>query len=384
MSPSAPPAPLSTLFLDDLRQSAKPGDWLWHGYVAPGSMTLLTSQWKAGKTTLVAALLHHMKAGGELAGLAVRPGRAVVVSEEGAEHWLRRSEKFDFGTHVCWVCRPFPGKPTEEDWHRLLDHLLSLRRERGIDLAVIDPLANFLPGRDENLAGTMLSSLLPLKRLMGEGMAVLVLHHPRKRGVGGGQSARGSGALSGYADILIEMDWFGHPSQADRRRVLRAWSRCEETPRERVIELNEAGTEYRVCGDLVAVEESDGQRLLRALLEKAPPDGWTIEEIRQYWPVDAGSGDRRTTVPSRATLWRWLEVAGKEGRVARSGTGRKASPFRYEPAGRRKEREAECGWLEELPPLPPLEPLEGFEVIKKAKKAMDRRMKQREEELRER
>jgi hypothetical protein len=27
-------------------------DWLWDGYLARGSVTLLTSQWKTGKTTL--------------------------------------------------------------------------------------------------------------------------------------------------------------------------------------------------------------------------------------------------------------------------------------------------------------------------------------------
>jgi hypothetical protein len=27
--------------------------WLWEGYLAPGALTLLTSLWKSGKTTLV-------------------------------------------------------------------------------------------------------------------------------------------------------------------------------------------------------------------------------------------------------------------------------------------------------------------------------------------
>jgi hypothetical protein len=31
--------------------------WLWHGYLLPGSVTLLTSVWKAGKTTLLSVLL---------------------------------------------------------------------------------------------------------------------------------------------------------------------------------------------------------------------------------------------------------------------------------------------------------------------------------------
>ena len=39
-------------------------EWLWHGFVAPGNLTLLTSLWKSGKTTLLALLLSRRKYGG--------------------------------------------------------------------------------------------------------------------------------------------------------------------------------------------------------------------------------------------------------------------------------------------------------------------------------
>jgi hypothetical protein len=57
-----------------------PHAWLWEGYLAQGDITLLTSQWKSGKTTLVSVLLAKMAAGGELAGLRVHPGRAAASS----------------------------------------------------------------------------------------------------------------------------------------------------------------------------------------------------------------------------------------------------------------------------------------------------------------
>ena len=59
-----------------------PQPWLWQGFLAPGAVTLLTTQWKAGKTTLAAVLLARLKAGGELAGLPLAAGGAVVASEE--------------------------------------------------------------------------------------------------------------------------------------------------------------------------------------------------------------------------------------------------------------------------------------------------------------
>jgi hypothetical protein len=51
-----------------------------------------------------------------------------------------------------------------------------------------------------------------------------------------GKAARGSGALSGYADIVIEMRAFPKAGPEDRRRRLWAWSRYPETPRRLVIE----------------------------------------------------------------------------------------------------------------------------------------------------
>src|SRR5438552_2208703 len=76
------------LRFEDLTDHARePARWVWHGYLAAGAVTLLTSRWKAGKTTLLSVLLARLGAGGELAGLPVAAGRAVVVSEEAPGMW---------------------------------------------------------------------------------------------------------------------------------------------------------------------------------------------------------------------------------------------------------------------------------------------------------
>jgi hypothetical protein len=54
-----------------------PTSWLWHGLLAPGKMTLLTSLGKSGKTTLLAHLLAHRQRGGEFLGQAVAPGVSI-------------------------------------------------------------------------------------------------------------------------------------------------------------------------------------------------------------------------------------------------------------------------------------------------------------------
>src|SRR5262245_65731214 len=82
-------------------------DWLWDGYLARGNVTLLTSPWKSGKTTLLAALLAKLHSGGQLAGWTVRPGKAVVITEESKQQWAARCAKFAIGDEALCICRPF-------------------------------------------------------------------------------------------------------------------------------------------------------------------------------------------------------------------------------------------------------------------------------------
>ena len=312
---------VKVMWLDGLRAAAGGRlNWLWRGYLAPGNVTLMTSQWKAGKTTLLAILLDRMRQGGELAGLPVRAGKAVVLSEESPALWTSRSERFDFGRHVCWICRPFRGKPTPAQWLGLIDDLVALHREHHLDLLAIDPLASFLPGNSESNAGAVLDALLPLQRLTEQGLAVLVQHHPRKKPGPAGMAARGSGALTGHADILIEMHWQSDAADNDRRRRLLAWSRYEETPRELVIELNAAGTGY------AALAESEGpylplQPTLLAILRGA----WqklTRRKILERWPAEQPK-------PERTALWRWLEAGVRQKLVLREGKGSREEPYQY-------------------------------------------------------
>ena len=60
-------------------------DWLWPGFIARGNITLLTSLWKSGKTTLVSHLLARRKSGGDrITNAAVTDdGRAFVQTDGG-------------------------------------------------------------------------------------------------------------------------------------------------------------------------------------------------------------------------------------------------------------------------------------------------------------
>jgi hypothetical protein len=324
---------------DLARQSAEPLRWLWHGYLAAGAVTLLTSRWKAGKTTLLSVLLSRMGSGGELAGMQVAAGRGAVVSEEAPELWTDRGRRLGFGPHLSFMCRPFRGKPSAAEWETLLDRLGDEHARDGLALAVIDPLAAFLPGSNENNAAVMLAALAPLQRLTAAGVAVLLLHHPRKLD----GEPRGSGALPGFADILMEMTR-PIPGEADsRRRSLLAASRFAETPAERRIELSADGTTYTLVVGADVESFAGGWPVLRMVLEDARFK-LTRREVKSQWPEDHAS-------PGLTVLWEWLEAAVEAGLAVRSGTGRRKDPFRYCLPGREDELQDDLFELADLPPL---------------------------------
>src|SRR5436309_2241087 len=113
--PSQTPSPFlfEPICLGDPDGDAPIGtDWLWCGFLAPGELTLMTSQWKAGKTTLLSVFLSRLKSGGTLLGMPVTPGAAIVVSEEPRLSWRQRHHRLDFARRVHVICQPFRGKPS--------------------------------------------------------------------------------------------------------------------------------------------------------------------------------------------------------------------------------------------------------------------------------
>src|SRR5215208_3904227 len=111
--------------------------WLWDGYVARGRLTLLTSLWKAGKTTLLTGLLQRLGRGEPFLDRPCEPARALVVSEEPRDLWATRLRAMPVGSHARLLPRPFRGRPSPAGWNELVDHAWSLREAGQLDLFVV-------------------------------------------------------------------------------------------------------------------------------------------------------------------------------------------------------------------------------------------------------
>ncbi|MCE9534552.1 MAG: helicase RepA family protein [Planctomycetes bacterium] len=181
--------------------------------------------------------------------------------------------------------------------------------------------------------------LQPLHRLAVEGVAVLLLHHPRKKPSEAGQSARGSGALLGFVDIVLELNPFSKlPSDACRRRIV-ALSRKSETPKELCFEWNpNTGLFTNLLSPFTQQFEENWDQILKIL--KGRKAAATHHDLLMDWPPDQER-------PSPATLYRWLLQAWLEKRIRRQGFGTRDKPWRF----RLKNENDEYYDSGELPPL---------------------------------
>ena len=305
------------------------GRWLWDGFLMPGDLTLLTSQWKTGS-------------GEPFLNRPTRSSRAWVLSEESESHWAERLRRMPIGPHAQSFSRPFRDRPTPEDWSDLIDRAVEKSAAGRLDLVVVDPLASFLPGRCESDAATLLEALQPLHRLTAAGMAVLLLHHPRKKKSGAGSSARGSGALLGFVDTSVELTRYGPLKSDARRRVLRTQSRRRDAPGRLAYEWNPATGAFGETVDPRERQFEENWKTVLGILEEHTA-ALMRKEIAEYWPEDAAK-------PGMTTLYSWLNLAAARKLVRRQGHGTKSDPWRY----RLKNKDDKHRDRGALPPLEPL------------------------------
>jgi hypothetical protein len=293
-------------------------DWLLPGFVARGNMTLLTSVWKSGKTTLLAHLLARRATGQQFLGRPVASGKSVVISEEPRALWAERCQRFNFGGQLCLFPQPFAHLPSAAEWRGLLERVGQLRAEQGVDLLVVDSVTHFL--RAETAAVGVLDLLMPIRDLTTRGMAALLMHHPRRRESAIGSAGRGHGALHSEVDISIEMRHAGADFDSRARRFY-CLSRRADTPPRLLFELNADGLDYTVLPETNDEGFGDNWEILRGVLDDAPQK-LTRQDILDEWPDDFPK-------PSSGTLWRWLQNAVTASLVQVEGSGKKTDPFRY-------------------------------------------------------
>jgi len=289
--------------------------FVWDGYLYRKAVTILASKPKGGKSTLTAALMEAMTARGvtEFLGRSIDSSPIVFVTEEGDSTLLH---KLPQSAQIRVLSRDsvWP-KPS---WADMIDAAARECAQWECKLLVIDTFAFWaqLAADKEKDAGAIGAALDVLIQAASLGdFAVLLIHHSKKGGGEDGEGLRGSSAIAGAVDVILELD---RPDESQpRQRALLGLSRYTETPGSLLVERSPEGA-WRVIG------QSDDRTGARTLGLRD-----TILSA-----LDTATAMTRSEIEeATGKAWRWigpeLRNLAAEGEVAISGDGVKGSPRTY-------------------------------------------------------
>lgn len=311
------------LWASELRRQSEARKWLWEGYISRGGITLLSALWKAGKTTLLSYLIRALDGReSSFLGQAVAPSRVLYVTEEHQELWAERRDDLDLTDNTGFVCRPFRGKPSPEEWRAFVAKLIEAAVDNGFDLVVMDTISKLWPVKEENDAGQVEDALKPLWALSDHGISTLLIHHDRKSGGEQFTGSRGSGGLPAFVETIMEFRRQSEDTK-DPKRVINGKGRYKETPDKLLIELTDAGYVAHGDPDDAKVRANftgqTWQQKAMGLIPGTPP-GMSRDELIRLLGEEAA---RREVVTA------WLTQRFEDGELMMTGKGVKGDPKRY-------------------------------------------------------
>jgi hypothetical protein len=293
----APLEPALAIVVESLAESLEneppEPDWIWRGFLAPTWITLLVGGPKAGKTTLLFALLDALAKGEPLFGLETRSTGALILTEQNPSVLKSTVDNFHFAfdrerVRVMYRRR----QPAELDWHHLIDEAVTLCQRESIGLLVIDTFQRWAGMERDNDAPETLAAITALERAAESGLAVLVNHHHRKAGGTHGEEVSGPQALAAGVDVIMSLR--RHPRAGENARKITADGRSMVTPPELTARLEN--------GSYVLIED-----------DAAPSTTSVLDALREG-PAGYDELQERTDLPRR-TIERAIAALRESGDV---------------------------------------------------------------------
>lgn len=288
-------------------------DWLWRGFLAAGSLTMLAGHPFVGKSMLVSGLLPALESGQPFLGRTTKAASALLITEEDQGSLRERAERFDlFSLRSEYLDR---SSSVGYGWTALIADATEWALAKQHRLLVIDTFPGLagLGDEQENDAGAITSRLQPLQVAAGAGLAVLFLHH-----MNNANQPRGSKAFRGVVDTSIR---FLRPSRSSTFSLdieTRSTISVSRSLKGELIQARE-GWSYRPlagqAGSTATAHQSIDELLWQTILS-AGRHGITYAEIDRIEDLSADIAKRR--LPS------WNGT-----RISRDGNGTKGDPYRW-------------------------------------------------------
>ena len=194
--------------IEDLKPMTSFGDseisWVVDGFLAEGTITLLTSEPGEGKTTIAAEIGYRISRGEPFAGRATSLRPVLILDRENPRQGLlatferlRIEEHAGFRVWGGWQAEdaPAPDSGIVATWALL---------QNPKPLIIMDSLVAFFDGGDENDAGAARAFLHRQRKLASLGVTFLDIHH-----IGKSETAkfyRGSSDLKAAIDLGIKIE----------------------------------------------------------------------------------------------------------------------------------------------------------------------------------
>lgn len=284
-------------------------NWVVPRFIARGATTLLDGSAKEGKTSFLAAALREVLRGGRFLEADTQQGAVLYLTEERDVTFQRTLVRAGLDSPSMYILQhdEVGGLPFEQ----VVDRVLAMTATTGATVVVIDTLARFAPGSDGNAAAVH-AVFDQLGRLASAGLGVVALRHTRKAGGKVGQAGRGSGAASGAADIILQIEKC--PGHSGSVRRLTSRSRFEETPESILVERTADGYVEVPDGAAAPARPED------AVLAVVPPDE---DEALPVKTLCERAGVKRTKA------YEFLAALVESGKVISLGEGTRNNGLRF-------------------------------------------------------
>jgi hypothetical protein len=286
--------------------------WIVRGFAAAGGMTNIDAKIKMGKTTFAFAMAAAVVDGKDFLGQPTAKAPVVFLTEQPLASLTQALKRAGLWGHkdlhiLRW------HQVSNSTWPQIAAKARAKCVQVGAKVLIVDTVGQFagFKTEEENSSGPWMEAMRPLQEILPDGVAVINLMHGRKSGGEVGDSARGSSAGGGVADILVSIRR-PEGNHGPNFRKIESLSRFEETPSGLVIELTPEGYVARGSNDTLAVDETRVK--LHACLPTDESDSLNMKQLQQE------------TGAKRATLLRVIE---EDATIKKTGRGGRVDPFRY-------------------------------------------------------
>ncbi len=290
-------------------------DWVWKGIVGREQVTMLSGKAFDGKSTLLLGLLAALETGESFLGLETKKTSALLLTETNRQALRSQASRFGFDEDRHQFLTPADGL-FRLGWEELVTDALEIAVDSDCGLLIVDSFAGLarLQAEEENDSAAITERLRPLQEAATYEIAVLFLHH-----MGHHSRPRGSTAFSAVADISTRLT-----RTTGNTLNLRTDSRFEAPAAiKATLDKTDERSQYRLLSTsgTTSDERSDtDSQIIASLRDKAKQPGLTREEISKFGGVTVDVLKKR------------LPRLIIEGKVTKSGQGKRGAPYRYRAA----------------------------------------------------